>query len=228
VSISTARFSGPLRWFYSLVNEHPDANTRIMALAEREAIFRVDLVTLVIQGFFAATVVETVLQLLLVGASVDISSLVERQVHLRAQLTRYPEIILGIVGVAALACSVTNFLVIRRVSMSQRPTGHTLEVFAQTALLYALGSLIALISSQTFLWEISNANWSVTAWFSQDTERPVIYIAGVLGFVLGGLIAKFLLAKGGSPILTAISVCILPSLLQLSAATWFLLPAPLE
>lgn len=224
VDMATPRLSGLARWLYGLVNEHPDAGTRTAALAERQAAFRTDLITLVIQGFFAATVVEIALQLLLVGASVNVSSLSERQIHLQTQFARYPEIVSGILGVTIVICAAANFLVVRRLSMSQAPTGHTIGVFFQTSLLYALGSMLALLSSQTFLWEFTEANWNVATWVAQDPERPTTYLAGILGFALAALMARQLWSKGASPILTALSVCMLPSLLQLSAAIWFLVP----
>lgn len=221
----TAQLSGPLRWLYGLVNDHPDAGTRTTALTERQAAFRADLITLVIQGFFAATVVEMALQLLLVGSSVDISSLAERQAYLRAQLARYPEIIWGIIGVATAVCAVANFLVIQRLRMLQAPTKASFATFIQTGLLYALGSALALLSSQTFLWEISDARWNVGAWVAQDPERPSIYLSGILGFALAALLARMPWTMGASPLLTALGVCLLPSLLQVSMAVWFLLPA---
>ncbi|MDN2583767.1 M48 family metalloprotease [Aquibium sp. ELW1220] len=226
--MASARLSAPLRWLYSLVNEHPHASTRTMALAERQAAFRADLVTVVIQGFFAATVIEMALQLLLVGSSVDVSSLAERQVHLLAQLTRYPEMVWGIIGSAIALCAVANFLVIRRLNMLQTRNGHTLATFFQTSLLYALGSILALLSSQTFLWEISEANWNLAAWIAQDPERPVIYLAGIFGFAFAAFLARLIWSKGTSPTPTSLAVCLLPSLLQLSTAAWFLVPAQLN
>jgi hypothetical protein len=126
------------------------------------------------------------------------------QAYLRAQLARYPEIICGIIGVATAVCAVANFLVIQRLRMLQAPTRASFATFIQTGLLYALGSALALLSSQTFLWEISEASWNVGAWVAQDPERPSTYLSGILGFALAALLARMLWTMGASPPLTAL------------------------
>ena len=213
-------------WLGGLLSDHPVVSSRERALTARAVALNADQVMLVIQGFFGATVAEFTLQLLLVGASAGISSLPERSAYLATEFFRYPRTEIAIITVAVLLCSVSQFVVTCRIgALAETQDSAAREWrWGRGALLISLGACLALLSSQTFLWEMSSAGWNPAAWIAQDPERPAIYTVGIAAS-LAIIISVMMLVRARG---TAVSVNVagavssLPALSQLGVAALLL------
>jgi Zn-dependent protease with chaperone function len=212
------------RFLGSLLSDHPNWNLRRLALTERSAAFRADQILFVLQGFFAATITELLLQMLLVNASPGVSTLVERQQYFRESLSQFPWTVPGVIVAAALIVAVSQSLVFSRLRVTVLEMGGARKISSnilRMPVLVGVGACLALLSSQTFLWEFSQRSWQFGAWVATDPDRNSVYAASLLGTILSLML---ILADDGRWSLTrpgTIILSFIPIACSLAAGLWF-------
>ena len=89
-----------------------------------------------------------------------------------------------------------------------------------TRLALGAGSCLALCSSQTFLWELSQKGWRMAAWLDSDPDRASVYAASILGTAL---VTAIILMDDGQWSMTrgAALLSVVPVLCAFSAGLWF-------
>lgn len=222
--LPSCRGGGLKHWIASVLSTHPNKEFRQPALAQRSVVFGADRVALVLQGFFAGTMVEMTLQLLFVNATAGVSSLAMRQGHMLDLITRHPHVVVANIAGAALLSAASQFLVFRRLGAFARETGGTRQVWKMTAtvpLLVTVGNCLALLSSQTFLWELSQSGWRLDRWIALDPDRALIYGAGIAGVLVATGLA---LLDNGDISLSwsgALAIALIPIMFQLGIGVFF-------
>ncbi|NBJ10935.1 M48 family metalloprotease [Microvirga sp. SYSU G3D207] len=202
------------RWVRRLVSDHPEKHFRRRALSEHTVAFQADRILFVLQGYFAATVIEMLLQVLFVNASPNVSTLAERQQQLFLVLEHFPLTVTTLMVAAALLTFVSGLLVFRRVKVLADAAGARqvpARLVTQVPLLVGVGVGLALVSSQTVLWELSSLGWRLDAVVEADPDRASVYAAYLLGVVAAILLiigdkGRWSLTRGGTAALAALPV----------------------
>jgi len=220
----TARAGWVSRIADSLLSNHPEGGMRRLALSDRSAAFRADRSYFLLQGFFAATITEILLQMLFVDASPGVSTLAERRAYLYESLNTFPHAILLVIGLTALLGTVSQILVFRRLRATIVADGgaHKLSgLVLRVPVFIATGAAIALACSQTLLWELSEHAWRPISWLQSDPDRAAVYGASLLGTIIA-IIA--ILADNGRLSLTrtgTVLLSVLPVLCSLAVGYGF-------
>jgi Zn-dependent protease with chaperone function len=213
-SLERVRAGWVERVMHLLLSNHPEGGVRRLALGDQSAAFRADQPYFVLQGFFAATVTEILLQMLFVNASPDVSTLVERRQYLSESLNMYPRAIPLVIAVAALLGIASQVLVFRRLraTIVADRGAHSLSRLAlRVPVSVAAGACLALACSQTFIWELSQYSWRLDSWLVSDPDRASIYAASLTGTIIAILAmladnGRWSLTKQGTVTLSALPV----------------------
>ncbi|MFG1384339.1 M48 family metalloprotease [Xanthobacter versatilis] len=213
-----------MRWLRRLWSDHPEKKFRRRALTERRAVFDADRILFVLQGYFAATTIELVLQLFFANGYPNVSSPLARQQYLLQTFERLPQTTMGILVVATLLVFVSGLLVFGRLKVFVEIIGAgqvSVWFFTQIPVLIGLGACLALASSQAVLWELYGKGWSFVALVLADLDRLSLYAAYLLGVVAATMAVigdkgRWSLTRAGAAVLAA-----LPIGFVFSAGLWF-------
>lgn len=212
------------RWLEQLVSDHPEPQYRQRALLRLSTAFQADRILFVLQGFFAATIIELLMQMLFVNASSNVSTILERRHYLFESLGRFPVSIYGTMIVATSLTILAQLLVLGRLRILAREVGGARRIFPivlLVPLLVGAGACLALLSSQTFLWELSQKSWRLVLWLGSDPDRASVYAASILGTALVALIiliddGRWSMSHLGTVLLSAV-----PVICAFSTGLWF-------
>ncbi len=211
-------------WLEGLIADHPGPRDRQIALAQFARAFQADRILFVLQGFFAAAIIEILMQLLFVNASPDVSTIAERRRYLFESLGRFPVSIVSTMIVAISLTVLAQFLVLARLRILIEEAGgarRIAPIVLLVPILVGLGACLALLSSQTFLWEMSQKGWRLDAWVQADPDRASVYAASFLGIAM---VTATILLDGGRWSMTRVGAAVLsgvPVLCAFSAGLWF-------
>lgn len=198
-----------------LFSAHPEANLRGGALTEVLVAFRSDRILFVLQGYFAAMIMEMLLEMLFANASASQSTLAQRKEFLYMSLHRFPLSITGIIVVAIFIITLSQFVALSRVSTLLKDTGAVGAIpqkLVQMHLLTMAGVFLALLSSETFYWEMSQCSWSVGRWLSVDPDRPALYATLMAGMMLAALLVVKSVGQPRIARLTGVFASMIPAL----------------
>jgi hypothetical protein len=91
----------------------------------------------------------------------------------------------------------------------------------QAPFLVGAGACLALMCSQTFLWELSQHSWRFGAWVGSDPDRLLIYAASFFGTIVATIAV---LVDNGRWSLTYVGILVLssvPVVCSLCVGMWF-------
>ena len=164
-------------WFRFL-SRHPQPAIRAVALTDRGAVYRADIMLFVLQAFFSGFVLEIVLQLLFTSASAGLATFDDR----RASLWRYfginSTITAGIIALGALLAFVGYVIVLRRLAATDdvASEGHThIGLIASVPLFSAVGTLFSLATSQGILWDLYQTGGNLPRYILQAWDRLTVH-----------------------------------------------------
>jgi Peptidase family M48 len=212
------------RWLERLVADHPEQQYRQLAFAQLTRAFQADRILFVLQGFFAAMIIEILMQLLFVNASPNISTIAERRHYLFESLGRFPASIFATMIVAVTLTILAQFLMLGRLRILIREAGgarRMMPIVLLVPILVGAGACLALWSSQTFLWELSQKGWRLVGWLDSDPDRASVYAASFLGTALVTAIilmddGQWSMTRAGTALLSVV-----PVFCAFSAGLWF-------
>jgi len=216
--------NGLRRWLERLVADHPEQQYRQMALAQLTRAFQADRILFLLQGFFATSIMEILMQLLFVNASPNVSTIAERRDYLFESFGRFPVSIISTMIVAIFLTVLAQFLVLGRLRILVRDVGgarRIMPIVLLVPILVGAGACLALLGSQTFLWEMSQKGWRLVAWVDSDPDRASVYGASLLGTAL---VTAVILMDDGQWSMTRVGTVLLsgvPVFCALCAGLWF-------
>ncbi|WSH67978.1 hypothetical protein U8Q05_26985 (plasmid) [Rhizobium ruizarguesonis] len=165
------------------------------------------------------------LQLNFVMASPGVSTLAQRKAHLAAEMTENPIAHWTILGVSAALLILSQSLILGRMLIAaepREPPRHAVSIAFRLLNLAGFGSFIALATSQTVYFELSNAGWNVLRWIASDLDRVGLHACLFLTLAISAFVTltvPSLRDKGPISPLVAVS----PTLSTLALGVWFYL-----
>lgn len=166
------------RFIARVLGTHPEREHRRAALEGLAAAFEADRILFLLQGYFAAMLLEILLQMLFVGASPSTSSLAERRTYLAQSISDHPVIVWCVIGTAAVMVGLSQVLVLRRIALVAAEVAALrlgVRLWAGSAIMVGAGAILSLLTSQTFYWEMSLARWNLLVWAKADPDRLSLY-----------------------------------------------------
>ena len=190
--------SGMGGMFARFAATHPGIGVRRQAMTKLSRVFTADRILFVFQGYFGAVVFEVLLQLLFVNASQSLASIEVRRAHLSRVMADDPEAYLGVIGIAAILLVVSYGIAVGRVrsSIEYLQNAHTRGRFgflAMTLTLFVVGTLMALGSSQSVLWDLKQTGWDTIGYVRLNYDRLAVHVLAIAGFLAAisvGLLAS--------------------------------------
>jgi hypothetical protein len=185
--------------------------------------FRADQLLFLLQSYFGATILEITLQLLFVMASSDISTLETRADHLASMLARNAVAPCLVVALAVSYLILSQYLVLERIAVMASEAGGfrpDLQLLCQAIGLAALGAFLALASSQTIYWELSQSNWSVLHWAQLDPDRITLHMTLLTAWASAAFVIMALPQIEKMPTVRVLLAGLAPALL-IAGGVWF-------
>lgn len=179
-----------------IFDTHPDLEHRRAALDGLAAAFQADRILFLLQGYFAAMLLEILLQMLFVGASASMSTLTVRRNFLAQSLSDHPVSVWFVICTAVVMVGVSQILVLRRIALVAADAAALrlgLRLWAGSAVMVGAGTVLSLLTSQTLYWELSLSQWNLLSWMKADPDRLSLY-----GILWGGMVLSLALVLVGS------------------------------
>ncbi|MEF7612643.1 M48 family metalloprotease [Aquincola sp. MAHUQ-54] len=179
-----------------VLGTHPEREHRRAALEGLAAAFQSDRILLLLQGYFAAMLLEILLQMLFVGASPSMSSLAERRTHLAQSISDHPVSVWCVISTAAAMVGLSQLIVLRRIALVAAEAAALrlgVRLWAGSATMVGAGTILSLLTSQTFYWEMSLSRWNLLAWAKADPDRLSLY-----GILWVGMVFPLALTLAGA------------------------------
>ncbi|MBX4899825.1 M48 family metalloprotease [Rhizobium bangladeshense] len=206
-----------------LLAVHPPTQQRFLALKRAGTAFSADELLFVLVGYFSGTILEMTLQLNFVMASPGVSTLAQRKAHLVAEMAENPFTYWTILGLSTALLVLSQSLILGRMLITaetRKPPRHAASLALRLLSLAGLGSFIALATSQTVYFELSNAGWNMLRWIAGDPDRVGLHACLFLSLTISAFViltVPSLRDKGPIYPLMVIS----PTLSTLALSIWF-------
>ena len=202
-------------WLAAFFRSHPDVDARLAAVDEAAKVFQADRIIFVLQGYFSGLILDLVLQLLFVNASQTSVSLGVKGAHLAGLFSRDTWTVSSVIAGAFVLIAAANGIMLMRFVLSwpsDRGDGRTL---LSVPILLIAGASLAVVTSQTILWELKQAGWNPLPFASANLDRIALHLAAQLAAAAALLVATriaghrqlyFAAALGSAPPLCALIV----------------------
>lgn len=206
-----------------LLAVHPPTQQRFLALKRAGTAFSADELLFILVGYFSGTILEITLQLNFVMASPGVSTLAQRKAHLTAEMAENPFAYWTILGLSTAPLVLSQSLILGRMLITaetRKPPRHAASLALRLLSLAGLGSFIALATSQTVYFELSEAGWNMLRWIAGDPDRVGLHACLFLSLTISAFViltVPSLRDKGPIYPLMVVS----PTLSTLALGIWF-------
>ena len=206
-----------------LLAVHPSIRQRFRALKHAGTAFSADELLFILVGYFSGTILEITLQLNFVMASPGVSTLAQRKAYLATEMAKNPITYWTILGLSTALLILSQSLVLGRMLIAtetRKPPRRFVSIALRLLGLAGLGSFIALATSQTVYFELSNADWNVLRWIAGDPDRVGLHACLFLTLAISAFVTLTVPSlRDKGPIYPLVAVS--PTLSTLALAVWF-------
>lgn len=202
---------------------HPSARDRLLAFQRVGIAFQADQLLFLLQSYFGAMILEITLQLIFVMASPGVSTLEMRHNHLASMLASNPVSIVLIVALATAFLTLSQYLVLERLAAMAREVGGFRpdpRLFVRAVSLAMLGAFLALASSQSTYFQLSQLGWSVLGWVEIDPDRLTLYGTLLTAWAFAAFVMMVSPQIASMPVVRAL-LALFPPALLIVAGVWF-------